>query len=194
MINKKNITGIILAGGRSSRMGSDKALMPFNNQTFLEHVIQALHPLVDDILIVSNNPEHGKFNYERISDSIADAGPMAGIHAGLTHSKTETNLVLSCDVPLIQTSVLEMIITNNEEDKDVIQLEDQGKSLPLVALYKKRTAAHFFSLLNQGERRLRVAVNGLNIKTIAVTKTQQKAVRNINTLSDLNSIEDGIKH
>ena len=87
-----------------------------------------------------------------------------------------------------------MIITNNEEDKDVIQLEDQGKSLPLVALYKKRTAAHFFSLLNQGERRLRVAVNGLNIKTIAVTKTQQKAVRNINTLSDLNSIEDGIKH
>ena len=194
MIKKKNITGIILAGGRSSRMGSDKALMPFNNQTFLEHVIQALHPLVDDILIVSNNPEHGKFNYERIADSIADAGPMAGIHAGLTHSKTENNLVLSCDVPLIQTSVLEMIIANNEEDKDVIQLEDQGKSLPLVALYKKRTAAHFFSLLNQGERRLRIAVKGLNIKTIAVTKTQQKAVRNINTLSDLNSIEDGIKH
>lgn len=194
MMNKKNITGIILAGGKSSRMGSDKALILFKNQTFLEHVIHALKPLVDNILIVSNNPEHGEFNYERIPDAIPDAGPMAGLHAGLTHSKTENNLVLSCDVPLIQTSVLEMIIANNEEAKDVIQLEDQGKSLPLVALYKMRTAPHFISLLNQGERRLRVAVNGLNVKSISVTKTQLQYVRNINTISDLNSIEYGIKH
>jgi len=194
MRNKKNITGIILAGGKSSRMGSDKALILFNKITFLEHVKHALEPLVDDILIVSNNPEHDKFNYQRISDSLNDAGPLAGLHAGLTHSETENNLVLSCDVPLIRTSVLETIITNNEEDKDVIQLEEQGKSHPLIALYKKRTAAHFFFMLNQGERRLSAALNGLNVKSISVSEAQQEAVRNINTMSDLNSIENGNKH
>ena len=109
MTDKNNITGIILAGGKSSRMGSDKALLLYRGKAFLTHVINALIPLVDDIIIVSNDERHSQFNYRRISDTIIDAGPLAGIHAGLTDSNTENNLVLSCDVPLIQTSILEFI-------------------------------------------------------------------------------------
>ena len=188
MHNKSNITGIVLAGGKSSRMGTDKALIRLNNQSFLEHVIYALKPLVDDILIISNNPNHRVLGYSRIPDLIVDAGPLAGLHAGLNHSQTENNLVLSCDVPLIQTSVLEFIIANNEEDKDVIQLEDKGRPIPLVALYKKRVAPYFFSLLNQGERTMRDALTGLNTKTLSLSKEQQVFVKNINTISDLNNI------
>ena len=194
MMNKKNITGIILAGGKSSRMGSDKARILFKGKAFIEHVIQALKPVVDDILIISNNKEHDHFSYKRISDTLDDAGPMAGLHAGLACSNTENNLVLSCDVPLIQTSVLEMIIAHNEEGKDVILLKEGSKSHPLIALYKKRTAPHLFSLLNHGERRLSTAINGLNVKSISVPKAKQEALRNINTMSDLNSIEYGNKH
>jgi len=194
MENKKNITGIILAGGKSSRMGSDKARTLFKGKAFIEHVIQALKPQVDEIFIVSNNKEHDSFNYKRIIDTLDDAGPMSGLHAGLVYSNTENNLVLSCDVPLIQTSVLEMIISNNKEERDVVQLEAGGKSHPLIALYKKRTAPHFLSLLNKGERRLSTSLKGLNVKNITVTKNQQEAARNINTMSDLNSIEYGNKH
>ncbi len=194
MVNKKNITGIILAGGKSSRMGSDKAGILFKGKAFIEHVIEALKPLVDEIIIVSNKDEHDRFNYKRITDTLDDAGPIAGLHAGLAYSNTENNLVLSCDVPLIQTSVLEMIIAHNEEGKDVILLKEGSKSHPLIAFYKKNTAPHFFSLLKQGERRLSTAVNGLNVKSVSVSKAHQKALRNINTMSDLNSIEYGNKH
>ncbi len=172
MATKTNITGIILAGGKSSRMGSDKALMQFNGKTFLEHVVCALKPLVDDILIVSDNPMHEGFGYSRVLDTIKDAGPLSAIHAGLTHSSTEKNLLLSCDVPLIETSVLEFLIENLEEEIDVIQLTNKEKSIPLVALYKKRVAPYFFTLLKQGERRIIKALNGLHTKSLSIAKDQ----------------------
>jgi len=189
MINKKNITGIILAGGKSSRMGSDKAQLLFKGKTFLNHVIDALKPLVDEVLIVSNNKEHGNFNFKRVPDTLSGAGPLAGLHAGLNHSNTDINFVLSCDVPLIQTSLLELILSNNEEYKDVIQIESEGKTHHLIALYKKSVAPHFLSVLNEGERRLSKAIKGLNVKTISIPKTEQYAVKNINSREDLKNIE-----
>ena len=66
----KTITGIILAGGQSSRMGSDKGLISFNGSLFIEHVIKALKPLVKNIIIVSNNPDYDTFGYKRVSDLI----------------------------------------------------------------------------------------------------------------------------
>ncbi len=191
MTDKKNITGIILAGGKSSRMGSDKALLLYKGKVFLSHVINAIKPLVDDIIIVSNDERHSQFNYRRISDTIIDAGPLAGIHAGLTDSNTENNLVLSCDVPLIQTSILEFILSHNENQTDVIQIEEKGRKHPLIALYKKSTTAHINQALIQGERKLRRALIGLNIKTVSVPEGQGDALKNINTMMDLKKIENG---
>lgn len=190
MTDKNNITGIILAGGKSSRMGSDKALLLYRGKAFLTHVINALIPLVDDIIIVSNDERHSQFNYRRISDTIIDAGPLAGIHAGLTDSNTENNLVLSCDVPLIQTSILEFILSHNENETDVIQIEEKGRKHPLIALYKKRATPHFLAALEKGERKLSKALIGLNVKSIPISKSHYQALRNINTKSDLKSIEN----
>ena len=66
MLEKKHITGIILAGGKSSRMGTDKALFVLNGSTFLDHIIRALEPLVDDILIISNDERHSTYNLKRV--------------------------------------------------------------------------------------------------------------------------------
>ena len=139
-MSKKNITAIVLAGGKSSRMGSDKALLLYKNKTFLEHVVCAIKPLVDEVLIISNNKDHQLDDCTTIPDLILNSGPIAGIYSGLKHSKTENNLVLSCDIPLVKTSILELIIKNNELDKDVVQIIDDQYSMPLVALYKKRIA------------------------------------------------------
>ena len=97
MVDKKNITGIVLAGGKSSRMGSDKGLLTINGKMFIEHVVDAMKPLVDNIIIVSNNKMYDQFGYERIEDEIINSGPMAGLYSGLKHSESEYNLVLSCD-------------------------------------------------------------------------------------------------
>tara|TARA_Y100000385_G_scaffold93763_1_gene96867 strand:+ start:776 stop:1357 length:582 start_codon:yes stop_codon:yes gene_type:complete len=193
-MTRKKLSGIILAGGKSSRMGSDKALLLYNNKTFLEHVVCAIKPLVDDILIISNNKEHQVDDCSTIPDLILNSGPIAGVYTGLKHTKTENNLVLSCDIPLVQTSILELIIKNNEPDKDVVQIIDDLNSMPLIALYKKRIAPYLLSELNKGERRLVKSINKLNKKNISVTKDQHNCLININTVADLKTLEYGIEN
>ena len=88
MKNKKNITGIILAGGKSSRMGTDKGFVMYKNKAFIQHIIEAIHPLVDEIIIVSNNPDYDVFKLKRVNDIIENAGPLAGVYTGLFESET----------------------------------------------------------------------------------------------------------
>jgi len=189
MSNNKNITGIVLAGGKSTRMGSDKGFVTYNNKPFIQHIIDALQPLVDEIIIVSNNPDYDVFNLKRVNDIIEDAGPLAGMYSGLQDSKTELNIVLSCDIPLINQGVLEQLILANNKDIDVVQTESQGKTMPLIALYNKRCASTCLALLESGERRLRFLINQLKSKTIVLDDTLEKYTANINSQSDLKRIK-----
>lgn len=190
----KNITGIILAGGQSSRMGSDKGLISFNGSMFIEHVIEALKPLVNDIIIVSNNPDYDKFGYKRVPDLIKDSGPVAGLYTGLFHSETENNLVLSCDVPLIKTTVLEQLLNPIHSAFDVVQLQSKNKTMPLIALYKKGCLHKCIELLNKEERRLREVTNQLSTKTITIDSSLESYIENINTKHELNHIVNEIEH
>tara|TARA_Y100001978_G_C23439389_1_gene312258 strand:+ start:46 stop:627 length:582 start_codon:yes stop_codon:yes gene_type:complete len=191
-MSKKNVTAIVLAGGKSSRMGSDKALLLYKNKTFLEHVVCAIKPLVDDIIIISNNKEHQVDDCTTIPDLILNSGPIAGIYTGLKHTKTENNLVLSCDIPLVKTSILELIIKNNEPNKDVVQIIDNRNSMPLIALYKKRLAPYFLSQLNKGQRRLMDVISNLKTKEVFVKKEENAFLLNINTENEFKTLKDGI--
>lgn len=194
MKQNNNITGIILAGGKSSRMGTDKGLLKIENKTFVEYVIDAVKSLVDDIIIVSDNPDYDQFGFERIDDIIKEAGPVAGLYAGLKHSKTENNLVLSCDVPMIKTEILKLLVDTDYEQFDVTQIQSQSKTMPLIALYKKQCMNRCFELLEMGERRLRVAVNQLKTKTILIDSEWNQYVKNVNTKDDLKKIKDATKY
>jgi molybdenum cofactor guanylyltransferase len=194
MIDKKHITGIILAGGKSSRIGSDKGFLLLKNKPFILHIIEALKPLVSDIIIVSNNADYDIFKLKRVNDLIEDSGPLAGIYTGLHYSNTENNLVLSCDIPLINTEILRKLTILKDKNVDIIQLESNSKTMPLIALYKKHCESKFFKLLQQGERRLRFAVNKCKVKTIVLNEVLEKVTTNINTLNDLNEITHEINH
>lgn len=190
MIDKKDITGIILAGGKSSRMGSDKGFIKLNNKKFVEYSIKALKPLVSDILIVSDNADYDIFGYKRIEDEIKNAGPVAGIYSGLEASKTEHNLILSCDIPLIKTSILEKLIGGIDETSKVIQVESNGKSMPLIALYKKECAPTFYNALQNDERRLRIVLKSCKTKNIVLVDNEHETTMNVNTKEELKTIED----
>lgn len=192
MIDKKHITGIILAGGKSSRIGSDKGFLLLSSKTFIQHIIETMQPLVHEIIIVSNNKDYDIYNLKRVNDIIENAGPLAGVYSGLHHSNTKNNLVLSCDVPLINTETLKELTDNLEENVDVIQLESIGKTMPLIAVYKKHCENNFLELLQQGERRLRFAVKQCKVKTIILNKELEKFTTNINTINNLNEIINAI--
>ncbi|MEW7290044.1 molybdenum cofactor guanylyltransferase [Aquimarina sp. 2304DJ70-9] len=194
MNEEKNITGIILAGGKSSRMKSEKGLVLLDDKPFIQHIIEAIRPLVSQLVIVSGNSDYDVFGIKRVEDIIPESGPIAGLHSGLTYSTTENNLVVSCDVPLVTTSFLKQLLQNEKEDHDIIQFEVEGKTMPLIAVYKKRCTEKCLELLTKGERRLRMLMHELQVKTIPVSEKEQYLTTNINTIEDLKAIRDAIDH
>ncbi|QXP59364.1 molybdenum cofactor guanylyltransferase [Olleya sp. HaHaR_3_96] len=194
MLDRTNITGIILAGGKSQRMGTDKGLILLHNSPFIKHISIALKPLVSEIIIVSNIQKHDIFGFKRIEDDIENAGPVAGIYSGLKASKTDYNLVLSCDIPLINTTILRQLISNIENDVDIVQIKSKGQTMPLIALYKKQCESIFYKLLLEGERRLKIAVNSCTVKTINLDKNLEDYTANINTPEQLKKISNDNNH
>ncbi|WP_396600841.1 molybdenum cofactor guanylyltransferase [Algibacter sp. R77976] len=194
MIDKKNITGIILAGGKSSRMGTDKGFLLLNNKQFVQYSIDALTPLVSEIIIVSDNSDYDVFGFKRIADITKNAGPVAGICSGLEASTTDYNLILSCDIPLIKSQILEKLIKSIDDTSQIIQVESKGKSMPLIALYKKEVANTFNTFLQNDERRLRVAINSCKSKNIVLDEQDTFTTINVNTQTELKALEDAYKH
>ncbi|WP_346883395.1 molybdenum cofactor guanylyltransferase [uncultured Algibacter sp.] len=194
MKNKNNITGIILAGGKSSRMGTDKGFLILNNKPFIQYSIDALKPLVDDILIVSDNSDYDIFGLKRVNDITKDAGPVSGIHSGLKASKTELNMVLSCDIPLINSKILQKLIDNIDTVSQIIQVESHGKSMPLIAIYRKGVINTFNAFLKNDERRLRIAIKSCLSKNIQLEKEHEICTMNVNTINELKAAKDAYNH
>lgn len=190
MISKKNITGIILAGGKSTRIGMDKGFLLLNEQPFIQYSIDALQPLVSEIMIVSDNPNYDVFGLKRINDITKNSGPVAGICSGLEASSNEYNLVLSCDIPLINSELLKTIINAIDDTSEIIQVESNGKTMPLIALYKRHVKDTFNKLLETNERRLRVVIKTCNSKSIALNKEHEICAMNVNTKNELKAVED----
>lgn len=194
MIDKKHITGIILAGGKSSRMGTDKGFLMLNDKPFVQYSIEALQPLVSEIIIVSDDKNYDAFGLKRVNDITKNAGPMAGICSGLEASSTAYNLILSCDIPLINSEILKKLIEAIDADSEIIQIENHGKTMPLIALYKRHVKDTFNEFLLQDERRLRVAVKACKSKNIILEKEYELSTMNVNTKEDLKQIENAYNH
>jgi molybdopterin-guanine dinucleotide biosynthesis protein A len=190
MGNKTNITGLLLAGGKSSRMGEDKGFLLLNGKPFIQYSIDALKPFVSEIIIVSDNPSYDAFGLKRINDLTKDSGPVAGICAGLEASSNDYNLVLSCDIPLITPEILQTIIDAIDDTSEIIQVESNGKSMPLIALYKRQVKDRFNKLLVEDERRLRIAIESCKSKNVVLKKALEICTMNVNTKNDLKVIED----
>ena len=92
------ITGIILAGGKSSRMGTDKGLMRLNGKPMIQHILDPMAKICQRILIITGNPMYGMFGFELVNDEAPDYGPVMGILSGLKQSqnRTEFSTQLRC--------------------------------------------------------------------------------------------------
>ncbi len=130
------INGIILAGGKSSRMGEDKALLKLAGKTLTQHVYESMKPFINECLIISNNPDVQLENCRTIPDIIKDTGAIGGIYTGLKNSNAKYNLVISCDTPFIEPAILSELI-DNKEDNEIIITKYLTQIHPLIGLYSK---------------------------------------------------------
>jgi len=149
-MNEK-INGIILSGGKSSRMGEDKALLKVGAKTLIEIMIDKLKPFCDEIVISANETEkYSQFGYKVVPDKFKNSGPLAGIYSSLLESNTERNFVISCDLPLVSQNVIEKIINTNS-DKEIILPVTDGKYHLLCGIYSKSVLERAEEILRKGE-------------------------------------------
>jgi molybdopterin-guanine dinucleotide biosynthesis protein A len=183
------ITGIILAGGKSSRMGTDKGLLELNGKPMVQYVIDVLSKICTRVLIVSNNTEYKDFGCDVLEDIYKDKGPIGGIYTGLKSSKTEINLCVSCDTPNLNTDVFNFLLSQ-VENHEVILPSYQGRLHPLIGLYKMSCKTIFETQINNDVLKVETACKLLNYKRVELSEKdfEESIFDNINTLQDLNKI------
>src|SRR2546429_7170548 len=131
--------GFVLAGGRSSRMGQDKALLPFKGRTLLEHVAGEVHGAAGNVTLVGDASRYTYLGYPVIEDIVPACGPLSGIHAALTHSTAEWNLVVACDMPEVTAAFLGMMVERAAAGSAdaVLPAGPSGLPEPLCAAYHR---------------------------------------------------------
>lgn len=191
----KSMNAYILAGGKSSRMGTDKGLILFEGKAMILHVIEQLQPVFNKLVIVSNNPEYEKFGLEVIPDLIKDIGPAGGIYTALKHSKSKLNFMVSCDMPFITKEAIEFTVKNVDKNQ-IVLLENQGKLEPLFGIYSKDCEAVWLELIHQNTVKLQKMVASFELKTIPVENNEifkASFFKNINTKEDFDNASNKFK-
>jgi molybdopterin-guanine dinucleotide biosynthesis protein A len=132
-----DLTGVVLAGGKSTRMGVNKAFLPFGNTTVIESIVAIMRRSFPEILLSTNTPEEYRhLGLTIIPDYLDHAGPLAGIHAGLSAAKTEKIFVISCDMPLMTSEIIDFIVRYPTTKPITVALAD-GFVQQLCGVYSK---------------------------------------------------------
>ncbi|MEO8146333.1 MAG: molybdenum cofactor guanylyltransferase [Bacteroidia bacterium] len=184
----KNITAIILAGGKSSRMKQDKGLVMLNGKMMVEYILDKAKMFTDKIIIITNSDEYNQFGFPCYADMIKDSGPMGGIYTGLANSTTQKNLVLSCDAPFVSEKVLTELIKQTN-DEDVLVAAHDEKIEPLCAVYDLKCKDFFKQWIENVELKMMDALQKLNTVKVNFTENELK-----NSFANINTPEDLAKH
>lgn len=188
-MNKEKITGVILAGGKNSRMGTAKGLLVVGGKTIIERIIEVMKPIVDEIMIIANENNYDYLGYKVYSDIIKDCGPMGGIHTALSFSKTKKNLIVSCDMPFLTSDTLKFIVENSN-DCEIAIPEHNGKTEPLCAVYTNFCRNIFSQFLGRYEWKLKDTLKHFNVKRICFQNGFEsgKVFANINTKEEYQNL------
>ncbi|MBL1232700.1 MAG: molybdenum cofactor guanylyltransferase [Flavobacteriales bacterium] len=178
------VGAIILAGGKSSRMGVDKGLMLLNEKPMVQYVIDTVKLIADELIIVANNEEYKKLGYKVIPDEIENAGPLAGLCIGLKQASYHYNFVLSCDVPFVTKEMLSLL-KQEVVGYDAAIFEKANHLHPLIGIYSKNCLPAFEVALNNKELKLKTVLHHVNVKKIEGTLFSDKFFKNINSTLDL---------
>lgn len=149
---RNDLTGIILCGGKSSRMQTNKALLKLGDKTVIEIIAAKLKSIFNEVLISANDyKEYDFLKLPVINDVFISKGPLAGIHSALKYSSTEKNFIISCDMPLISSELINFI-ANYDSDKKIILPETEGRIQQLCGVYSKSLLPIIEEIISESEK------------------------------------------
>lgn len=195
MADPIKINGFVLAGGKSTRMGQDKAMLRLGNRPLVVRAIGILRPFVHEVKLLAPPNRYENLRASVVSDRWPTQGPLAAVCTGLLDSDAEWNLFLACDLPLISARLITLLInyvraTNSDA---VVPRSERGWE-PLAAAYHTRCQPAFLRAIDEGQR----SVVGLlpQLKVDAITQDEMLAAgvrpvefTNVNTLEDWERIK-----
>jgi molybdopterin-guanine dinucleotide biosynthesis protein A len=146
-------TAIVLAGGRSSRMGTPKALLPFDGEPLIAHVVEALRAWFPEVVVVAaRGQDLPPLPVTLVHDEVAYQGPVSGIYNGLRAAAGEVSFVTSCDSVFLNPEVIDLVL-QRIADHDVAVPHWQGRFQPLHAAYRRTVLPYLEEQLERGELR-----------------------------------------
>ena len=189
-----SVTGLILAGGKGSRMGGlDKGLQAFRGKRLVDHVYERLAPQVGGVVINANQNQEAyrSFGVRVVSDAIAGfAGPLAGFHAGLSVSKRPFLATVPCDSPFLPEDLIERLHARVDETGAELAVAKTGEQAhPVFSLMRRGVLDHLSDFLKEGGRKIDAWYASLNVVEVAFDD-EAEAFSNINTLEELNTWEN----
>lgn len=187
------VTGIVLAGGQGRRMGGvDKGLQPLRGRTMVEWVLERLAPQVDEILINANQnlAAYARFGHRVVSDEVGGfAGPLAGLHAGLTAASQPLAVTVPCDSPFLPRDLVARLRAALEAQGAELAVAKTGaQPHPVFALVRTTLRANLEAFLAAGGRKIDAWYAPLRVAEVAFDD-QAEAFSNINTRAELADFE-----
>ena len=191
---QSSVTGLILAGGKGSRMGGvDKGLQAFRGKRLVDHVYERLAPQVGGIIINANqnHEEYKTFGVRVVSDAIGGyAGPLAGLHAGLSVSRRPFLASVPCDSPFLPADLIERLYHRIDETGAELAVAKTGEQPhPVFSLMRRGVLDHLTDFLKDGGRKIDTWYATLNVVEVAFDD-ESEAFSNINTREELHTWEN----
>ena len=194
---KQSITGIILSGGKSIRMGENKAFLEVRGKRMLDHTVALLQEIFGQVILVTNELlEYSYLNLEIAVDLIPKRGPLIGIYTGLFYSSYPYSFITACDMPFLNRKIIEYMLTITKNYDVVIPHLNDGYH-PLHALYSKRCLKFIEELISEDNLKItdffnRVKVREVPSDEIVSLDPDLRSFLNINTPKDLEKIQERI--
>ncbi|MFQ6611702.1 MAG: molybdenum cofactor guanylyltransferase [Fidelibacterota bacterium] len=166
MSTEIGICGAVLAGGKSQRMGAEKAFIKIGKTTLIERAIQTMKSVISNPMIITNEPE--KFEYLNLQlhrDIIPDSGPLGGIYTALEYATKSHVLILACDMPSVTTKIVQELYARGIHH-DILVLDAGFGVEPLCAVYNRRCTPFIKRQIDQGKLKVTDFYQNLNVKTL----------------------------
>jgi molybdopterin-guanine dinucleotide biosynthesis protein A len=184
-----DVTAFVLAGGKSTRMGSDKAFLPWEQGTLLSHALKLAGTVAPEVRIVGNKEKFAGFGTV-IEDAYAERGPLGGIHAALSTTITQWNLILAVDLPLLEPRFLEYLLLQAREAQAMVTVPlAAGGYQPLTAVYRNEFVAIAEQSLRENKNKIDPLFAEVKTRVIQPEELAQAGFslamfRNLNTPED----------
>ena len=182
---KHRATAIILAGGSSSRMKTDKSLLRLGDAPLIERVFRALEPNFQELLVSANDAgKYGFLGVEVVPDRISGQGPLMGIVSALPRASHDLVFVHACDIPQTDESIMSRLLRAAAGVDAAIPRNPNGHLEPLFAAYRKSALPALEGALGRGARKITEVLDGCRVEYLPLTRDHQ--IRNLNTQAEYN--------